>query len=255
MVQRSPRLAGLDRGRWRLDDLGRVVPGLRGRSRGSIARLVHRLGVRYKRGRAAVHSPDLAYDQKLGAITAAQAFARADPNHVVLLDQDEFTYRRRPTVSRAWAWTGGPAPRAEQGWGTNKLRRVAATLDAATGRVVSAQRHRFDRGTLIRFYRVVEAAYPAAQVIYLVQENWPVHAHPDVLAALAGSPIQLLFLPTSAPWTNPVEDLWRGLLRDVLHQQALVDDWEGLQAAVARWLGQWATAAPALLRQVGLCPD
>ena len=254
VVRRSPRLFGLARSRWRLADLGQVVPWLRGRCPASIHRILRRLALRYKRGRAAFHSPDLAYDAKLAAVTAAQLLARAHPQAVVLLYQDEFTYYRRPSVARGWAPQATDAPRADQGWGTNKRRRVAACLDAITGRVVAWQRHRCDRKTLGRFYQAVAAAYPQAEAIFVAQDNWPVHLHPDVLAALPPR-ITLLPLPTSAPWTNPVEDLWRLLNGDLLHHHAFGDDWAGLQAAVAEWLDRWQDGAPDLLRFVGLCPD
>jgi hypothetical protein len=254
VVRRSPRLFGVLCSRWRLADLGQVIPWLRDRPAGSIHRVLERLGVRYKRGRAYFHSPDLRYDAKLAAVTAAQRLARANPEAVVLLYQDEFTYYRRPTVSRGWAERGADAPRVAQGLGTNKRRRIAACLDATTGRVVAWQRHRFDRQTLLRFYAAVAAAYPQAEAIFLAQDNWPVHVHHDVLAALPAA-IHLLPLPTYAPWTNPVEDLWRYLLADVLHQHDFGDDWPGLQAAVEAWLAQWADASPDLLGLVGLCPE
>lgn len=171
------------------------MPWLQGRGPASIHRILRRLGVRYKRGRASFHSPDLAYDTKLAAITAAQLLAHAHPEAVVLLYEDEFTYYRRPSVSRAWAPQATDAPRADQGWGSNKRRRIAACLEATTGRVVAWQRHRFDRRTLARFYAAVAAAFPAAEVIFVAQDNWPVHTHPDVLAALPPQ-IQLLPLPT-----------------------------------------------------------
>lgn len=253
-MRRSPRLFGLARSRWRLTDLGQVVPWLLELTRGSIWRLLRRLGVRYKRGRHYLHSPDAAYDAKLAAITAAQLLARANPAAVVLLYEDEFTYYRRPTVSRAWAPGGGDAPRAVVGWGTNKKRRIAACLDAMTGRVMAWQRHRFDRRTLARFYHAVAAAYPAAEVIFLVHDNWPVHTHPDLLAALPPQ-LTLLPLPTYAPWTNPVEDLWRLLNGEVLHQHDFGDDWDGLQEAVTTWLAQWQQASPDLLHLVGLWPQ
>lgn len=120
--------------------------------------------------------------------------------------------------------------------------------------MVCWQRHRFDRQTLLRFYGAVAAAYPEAEAIFLAQDNWPVHAHPDVLAALPPR-IALLPLPTYAPWTNPVEDLWRALCGDVIHHHDFGDDWAGLQAAVEHWLARWTDASPDLLRIVGLCPD
>ncbi|HEX2066688.1 MAG TPA: IS630 family transposase [Candidatus Thermoplasmatota archaeon] len=253
MVHRSPRCFGLDRSRWRLVDLGRVLPWLRGRHRGTVHRLLGRLGVRYKRGRAYVHSPDLAYDAKVAAITAAQLLARAHPDAIALLYEDEFTYYRRPSVSRAWAPRGVDAPRAGQGLGTNTRRRVAACLDAMTGALVPWQRGRFDRATLLRYYAAVEAAYPEAEVIFLAQDNWPVHTHPDVLAGLPPK-LVLLPLPTYAPWTNPVEDVWRALNGEVLHHHPFGDDWAGLQRAVTAWLAQWRGPAPTLLHRVGLAP-
>lgn len=87
-----------------------------------------------------------------------------------------------------------------------------------------------------------------------MQDNWPVHLHPDVLAALPPR-LTLLPLPTYAPWTNPVEDLWRALLGDVIHHHDFGDDWAGLQSAVETWLARWDHASPDLLRIVGLCPD
>lgn len=124
VVRRSPQRVDLGRSRWRLADLGQVIPWLRGRHRGSIHRLLHRLGIRYKRGRAYLHSPDPAYDAKLAAITAAQVLAHAHPAAVVLLYQDEFTYYRRPSLNRGWAprrtaapgWRRDWAPTSGDGW-------------------------------------------------------------------------------------------------------------------------------------------
>jgi hypothetical protein len=253
VVHRAPRHFGLARSRWRLTDLGAVIPWLAGRRPGSVWRILRRLAIRYKRGRLYLHSPDPAYDTKLAAITAAQLLAHAHPEAVVLLYEDEFTYYRRPTVSRAFAPARSDAPRAAAGWGTNKLRRIAACLDATSGRVVAWQRHRFDRKTLARFYQAVAAAYPQAEAIFLAHDNWPVHTHPHVLAALPPQ-LHLLPLPTYAPWTNPVEDLWRLLNGEVLHQHDFGDDWTGLQAAVTAWLAQWHEPSPQLLHLVGLCP-
>lgn len=123
-----------------------------------------------------------------------------------------------------------------------------------TGQVVARQRHRFDRRTLARFSQAVAETYPDAEVIFLVHDHWPVHPHPDVLAALPPR-LTLLPLPTYAPWTNPVEDLWRLLTGEVLHHHDFGDDWDGRQDAVTDWLAQWETGSPDLLPLVGLCPQ
>jgi transposase len=63
---------------------------------------------------------------------------------------------------------------------------------------------------------------------------------------------QRLFLPTYAPWTNPIEKVWRKLYADLLHLHRRVTDWEALQHDVQAWLDQWQQPSPDLLRYTGL---
>ena len=82
------------------------------------------------------------------------------------------------------------------------------------------------------------------------------HFHAFVREELAKrkSRIELLPLPTYAPWTNPTEKLWRLLGKDVLDQHAFVEDWLGLKQAVTDWLAQYAHGSESLLHSVGLRP-
>jgi hypothetical protein len=170
----------------------------------------------------------------------------------VLVYLDEFTYYRRPDPGRCYAPAGGPGPPAEQGHGRNRKRRVVGALDAATGRLTSWQGGKAGVAELAAFFRRLLAAYPAAAAVYVALDNWPVHFLPGVVGPLAGTPIRLLRLPTYAPWTNPIEKVWRKLKQEVLYQHDFADDWAGLQAEVGRWL---ADADPAdLLRYAGLRP-
>jgi transposase len=66
--------------------------------------------------------------------------------------------------------------------------------------------------------------------------------------------IQMVALPTYAPWLNPIEKLWRKLKQDVLHLHRLSDDWEVLQQRVTTFLEHFAAGSLALLRYVGLLP-
>jgi transposase len=232
-----------------------VIPWLQERDRGRIRHIVRRLGLRWRRGRAYLHSPDLAYDAKLRRITGAQMVARYDPAQSVLLYADEFTYYRRPTIASALAPCGSDQPRARFGLGFNTKRRIACCLNAMTGRLTCWHRARFDHATLLRFYRAVAAAYPEAERIFLVHDNWKVHTQPDLLAGLADGPMLPLLLPTYAPWTNPVEQVWRQLHADVLHLHEFAENWDELTAAVTAWLAQWQQDSPALLHTVGLWPD
>jgi hypothetical protein len=255
VVRRSPRLFGQALSRWTLAALAAAVLWLGGLTRSGVHRALGRLAIRYRRGQAHVHSPDLDYDAKLAAVARARADAEATPGRVVVLYQDEFTYYRRPLVGRAYAPRGGPGPPAEQGHTRNAKRRVIGSLNAQTGAGFYWQRPRADVPTLRCYYRALEAAYPEAELIYVAQDNWPVHFHAEVRKALAGSRIRLLRLPTYAPWTNPIEKVWRWLKEEVLYQHAFGDDWPALQREVAGWLERHAGGGPAVLRYVGLSPE
>ena len=123
------------------------------------------------------------------------------------------------------------------------------------GRFFYWQRKPFDRWTLIRYYQALEAVYPEAEVIFVVQDNWPVHFHDDILAALVGTKIVLVPLPTYAPWTNPTEKMWRKLYQEVLHLHDFTDRWSELKTEVGDFLDQFADGSTELLRYVGLCPE
>jgi transposase len=255
VVHRSPRLSDLPQSRWSLAALTRVVSWMAGLTLGGVHRILDRFRIHYRRGQRHVHSPDLEYEVKLTAIAAVQVEVRAAPQRKIFLYEDELTYYRRPTVSQAYAEAGGPGPPAEQGHGTNSKRRIIGSLNLVTGQLFTWQRSHADVATLIRYYRAVEAAYPDAETIYVAQDNWPVHFLPEVTTALETSRVRLLRLPTYAPWTNPIEKVWRKLYQEILHQHEYRDRWNELQAIVEAWLRGWSDGSMELLRYVGLNPD
>ena len=106
--------------------------------------------------------------------------------------------------------------------------RVAGCLNATTGAVHARRAEETGRSVLIDLYREVADCYSEAQVIYMVQDNWPVHYHPDIIGKLEPQtwpwpfkvpgnwpeipeepttedplPIQVVGLPTYAPWAGP----------------------------------------------------
>jgi transposase len=217
-------------------------------------RAARRLGFRRRRGQLRRHSPDPDYGAKLAAVAAARAEAAASGGRVAFLYQDELTYHRRPSVADDWSARGGPGRRADCGLRPDRARRVIGALDALTGRLFARQRARATAAALAGFFRALAAAYPGAERVYVALDNWPVHFHPAVLAALPAR-VVLLRLPTYAPWTNPIEKAWRKLRQEVRHLHDSADDWAGLQAAVQGWLDRHAGDCPGLLRYVGLKPD
>ncbi len=251
-MQRSPRLYGFTRSRWWLGGLRQVVSWLTPLSLPGVQRLLGRLRIHYKRGRRYLHSPDLDYDVKLAGLAQALALARAEPQRFALLYEDELTYYRRPSVGYNYAPAGSDRPHAHQGWRSNSYHRIAGSLDVGSGCFFAWQRHTFERRTLIRYFQALAAHYPHCELIFVALDNWPVHFHPDVLAALAGTRIVLLPLPTYAPWTNPTEKVWRKLYQEVLHLHEFTSDWAGLRTEVTRFLDDLANGSTELLRYVGL---
>ncbi len=261
VLYRSPRLYGLERSRWWLDGIRRVVPWLTKGSKpislAGLCKLLKRLAVSYKRGRRHVHSPDLDYDKKLAVIEQAKARTRADPLHHPLLYEDEHSFWRHPPPAAGYASCGGSALKARQGQGYNTMRRIAACLDITTGAVIERQRGSFNVTEMARFLLYVERHYPEAETITIVLDNWPVHFHPYVLDELEKhhSRIQLLRLPTYAPWTNPTEKVWRKLMQEVISLHPFSDDWVGLKQAITDWFEPLHAGSEALLHYVGLRPQ
>jgi hypothetical protein len=253
VVHHPPSAYDLPRSRWWLAGLRLAVPWLAPLSVSGVHRLLRRLRIVYKRGQEAVHSPDPAYDAKLTVIAQARAAAQADPTHVVFLYEDEMTYYRQPVASHGYAKRGSSEPRAWHCPGSNPSRRVAACLNVVTGQVHSCQRAHFRVSALRAFFREVAAAYPDATRIVIALDNWPVHFHPALLAALPPQ-VTLLPLPTYAPWTNPVEKLWRWLKQEVVHLHPHAASWHALWTTVDAWLAQRTAPSAATLRYTGLCP-
>jgi hypothetical protein len=277
LVRREPQELGEHGNRWTLAGVQRVCTWLQTLTPQRVWQIFQTLHIHYKRGRDYMHSPDPDYIAKLRDVhIQVQQLPQAN-GLVVVLFQDELTYYRQPTLARAYEAAGHVQPLARRSYRSNTDRRVVATLDAFTGQVLYHQGSLIGVQELIRFYAQVVAAYPQAQTIYLVQDNWPVHFHPDVLAALQPQttpfpwhrpanwkteptakarhlnlPIQLRPLPTYASWTNPIEKLWRWLKQEVLHLHRLADQWEELHRRVDEFLEQFAHGSPELLRYVGL---
>ena len=257
MVQRAPVLTGCaERTRWWLDGVRQAVAWLQERCLATVWRTLRRFRLAYKRGRRPVHSPDPDDDAKQQRVATIPGYSRQAPQPIVRLDEDEVTDSRKASVAPADARRGADRPRAEQGWGAHTSRRIAGCLDAATGQRFSWQRAHFDAPTLLRFYEALEAAYPQAEQLFVIQDNWPTHTAQEVVAGLRGSTITVVPLPTYAPWTTPIEKVWRKRYAEVLHLHPWVDAWDQLQAAVQRWLDHYTAPSNHLLRYVGLaCPS
>ncbi len=281
VVGRDPRQCGVAQSRWRLADVLEYCDWLKLETPSGLSQLLRRLGIHYKRGRDHMHSPDPQYVAKLDYIETLKQRIQQAQDREALLYLDELTYYRQPSLASAYELAGEARPLAERSYWSNTPTRVVGTLDALSGRVLSHCGAKVGIKALVDFYQQVHAAYAHAERLWIVQDNWPIHFHPDVLVALEAQqspyafprppswppdpspaavkrwgelelPIQLVVLPTYASWCNPIEKLWRWLNQDVLHLHRQANDLKALRALVAEFLQQFAEGSCDLLRYVGL---
>jgi transposase len=281
VVRRDPRLFGIDGTRWTLDAIKQVCDWLRSISIPGLSQLLERLEISWKRAREHIHSPDPDYQGKLAYVKDVAEQVRKSAGRVALVYLDELTFYRQPTLANAWEERGHHQVLAERSYRSNTPTRLVGTLDLLDGRVLYRRRWRITVAELVGFYQDLSRRYAGTQRIYAVQDNWPVHFHPDVLVALQkqespwkvyrppdwpdkpsaaakakyGSlelPIQLVPLPTYASWTNPIEKLWRKLRQELLHLHRMADSLDDLRGEVDRFLDKFAEGSLELLRYVGL---
>jgi transposase len=243
-------------GRWTLGRIKAALAWLTDYSLSGLWHILQSLGLHYKRGRFCLQSPDPDYMAKRAAAQDCLRQARQDPTHTVTLYLDEVSYYRQPTLASCWwpAGAGEQAP-AQLSQASNTRRRIVGALDAVSGQVLTQEGFKIGVEKLAAFYGLMRQRYPEAQTIYVIQDNWPVHFHPAVRAAAEAHRIQMVALPTYAPWLNPIEKFWRKLKQEVLHLHRWSDQWDRLQERVKVFLENHAAGSAALLRYVGLLPE
>lgn len=215
--------------------------------------LRRRVGAKLRSGRVQQYSPDPEYKPRLRRLKRCLREAAKYPDRVVVF-LDEMGYSVWPETARDWiADVPALPPLADRQESNNHLWRIIGAMNALTGEVTYLENYIVGRAKVIEMYRLLAKTYAEAKTIYVVQDNWSIHSHDDVLQALAAYPqIKPVWLPTYAPWLNPIEKLWRWLRVDVLKLHRLAGDWQALRQRVNSFLNQFTTGSVALLKYVGL---
>jgi transposase len=235
--------------RWTLRTLRVSVEWLTGYTVSGVWRVLQACGLGVHASCARLFSPDPDYHSKVRRLHRCLRDAARHPDTVVALFLDEFGYQRWPEVAPTWGLEAAVAQRA----GNNQQWRTIGTLNAVTGQVNYLDGYIVGRQQVSQFYRQLDYAYPTEERLYVIQDNWNIHTHPDVLTALARYPrIKPVWLPTYAPGLNPIEKLWRWLRQDVLKMHRWVENWPQVKQRVHDFLDQFAQGSPDLLRYVGL---
>jgi transposase len=235
--------------RWTLRTIRASVEWLTAYTVSGVWRVLHACGLGLHAACARLFSPDPDYRSKVRRLHRCLRDAARHPDTVVALFLDEFGYQRWPEVAPTWGVEAAVAQRA----GNNQQWRTIGALNALTGQVNYLDGYIVGRAQVSAFYTQLDRAYPAVDLIYVIQDNWNIHTHPDVMTALARYPrIKPVWLPTYAPWLNPIEKLWRWVRQDVLKMHRWVEDWPRVKQRVHNFLDQFAHGSQDLLRYVGL---
>jgi transposase len=221
-----------------------------------VCKALQRLHVKRKQGRLCVHSPDTQYLRKKRWIERTCEQAKKHPDKVVVLYADELSFYRRPELTGGGVYyPEGEEPAFRVAAGYNTRHRLGAAMDIVSGKVVWVDGKIVGVDALRLMLRKIRQAYGPQLSIYIVWDNWPVHWNVEVLATAFECNIQLLWLPTYAPWLNPIEKMWRWLKQTVVHNHTLTEQFDKLKEQARTFLNRFGEGSSDLLRYVGLSPS
>ena len=179
--------------------------------------------------------------------------ARQNPQSLKVFYMDEASLYRQPTQAWLWAERGRSQPRLRWGYRSNTVVRVAAALEVVEGRLIYRLAPRLCTRELARYYQPLAQAYPQCPRLCVIQDNWPNHTHPRVRRAVERlGRLELVFLPTYAPYLNPEEKLWCWTKQRMVHTHPYCDDFNEFKRQLATTLGDANQHSQELLKYCGL---
>ncbi len=239
--------------RYRLEGVRASFDWLRDYTLSGVWRVLDRLGIGWKHGYINYWSPDPQYRRKVRFIEKCLKIVASDPRHNVAIFVDEMSYHQWPTAAHDWWPRAAGYPLAVHGDCPNQQWRVIGGLNAYMGHMSYLQNYIVGRRQVIQFHQQLYQQYRTMDNLFIIEDNWNVHTHPDVQAAVAELPnVTLAWLPTYACWLNPIEKLWKWLRQTVLHRHRLSERWPDLKQRVSEFFDQFQHGSDELLHYVGL---
>lgn len=239
--------------RWTLRTIRATFSWLQDYSLSGVWRLLRRCKLKLRSAQMQQYSPDPEYAVKEAALLRCLHTTAQAPSERVVLFLDEMGYSRWPQPAPEWGPAAPLPPASTAPTGTNTQWRMVGALNAVTGQVDYLDDYIVGRKQLIKFYGQLAQRYAGVEYIYVVQDNWSIHRHTDVLTALQQWPqLVPVWLPTYAPWRNPIEKLWRWLRQDLLKLHRRAGDWLAMRHQVRSFLDQFRHGSHDVLRYVGL---
>ncbi|WP_201372825.1 IS630 family transposase [Ktedonobacter robiniae] len=240
--------------RWTLSEIAKVFPFLANYSLAGIWKVLQDAGFCLRAARTQMYSPDPQYQQKLEHLLAVLEQVARAPSRFVALFVDEMGFFRWPDPAPDWgARAPAPPPVADRKRSPQRQWRIIGALDALTGRVTTLDNYIVGRRQVCAFLQQIDRCYPNTEKIYVIMDNWSIHTHAEVQAQFKLLPrLEIVWLPTYAPWLNPIEKLWRKFRQEVLHLHRFADAWDQFRQRCRAFFAQFAQGSQALLRSVGL---
>ncbi len=234
LVDQSPRDHGFPRPTWTRELLTRAMFNRTGVGvhPATMGRALQAIGARLGRPRPTVGCPwpDRRRNRRLAEIRGVLA---ALPGGHVAVYLDEVDVHLNPKLGPDWMNRGTqkevPTP------GNNAKRYLCGALDARTGVLTWVRGERKNSLLFVAMPRkLADEAYPEAEVIHVVLDNFGIHTSKITQAAVAelGGRVVLHFLPPYCPQHNRIERVWLDLHANVTRNHRCADMDELMRVAV-----------------------
>jgi len=245
VLGRPPGAFGFRRSRWSCGALATAVRerlGVRV-GRETIRKVLHDLGLAWRRPRPVVGPADPDHAAKMRAIRAL--LASLPPDQVAVF-QDEVQLDLNPKIGSAWMLKGFQAEVVTPG--DNDRRHVAVSVLAGSGTlVVSRPTRRRNAAQFLAHLADLCGRLRRYRVIHVICDNAAFHKSRAVQRWVEGKAgrVVLHYLPTRAPEENPVERVfWR--LHEAVTRNHRCRTIEALVRRAVDWLEQEGRANPPL---------
>ena len=163
--------------------------------------VLRRRGVTFQRTRTWKESPDPAREAKLAAIEDALEH-HAESTFAF----DEFgPLGIRPVHGAAWARAGHPWRLPATYHRTHGVTYFHGCYSVGGDRLWGINRRRKGAVNTLLALKSIRRTRPADQQIYIILDNLSAHKNTDIRAWAVANKVTLLFTPTYASWSNPIE--------------------------------------------------
>ena len=204
-------------------------------SRETVRRWLHQQDLVYRRPRPVLGPKD---PQRAAKLWQIRALLRHLPGNEIAVFQDEVDINTNPRIGAMWMPRGYQAEVRTPG--TNSKRYLAGSLNWRTGELILTEGGRRNADLFLAHLDELRRRLRRYRVIHVICDNAGFH-QPErcrkVQQYLAqwGHRVQLHFLPTYAPETNPIERVWWHLHEEITRNHRCRNI-EELLALVFEWL-------------------